>query len=111
MEDIQTNPPMNQAEQGKLMAALAYVGPLIIVSYIMAKDNAFVKFHIKQALVLVVAEAVLWVTSSMFWSFWPIINLINFAIVVLAIFGIINAVKGKEKELPLVGKFSQQFPL
>jgi hypothetical protein len=49
--------PQNAASQdNKLMGILAYIGPLIIVSYLVAKDDPFVKFHIKQGLVLFVIE-------------------------------------------------------
>ena len=34
------------------MAVLSYIGPLVIVSYIVANNDPFVKFHIKQGLVL-----------------------------------------------------------
>lgn len=91
------------------MAVLSYIGPLVIVSYLTAKDDPFVKFHIKQGLVLLVADVALWVIGSMAYMLWPVIQLINIAVLILAIIGIINAVKGREKELPLVGKFSSNF--
>lgn len=91
------------------MALLAYIGPLVIVSYLVAKDDPFVKFHIKQGLVLFVAEIALSLIGSMIYMLWPVINIIHIVIVILAIIGIMNAVKGKEKELPLVGKFGANF--
>ena len=91
------------------MAVLAYIGPLVIVSYLTAKDDPFVKYHIKQGLVLLVIEIALSLLGSMIYMFWPIIQIIHIAVVVLAIVGIVNAVKGREKELPLVGKFAQHF--
>lgn len=98
-----------------LMAALAYVGPLIIVSYLAAKDDPFVKFHIKQGLVLFVIEAALWVLSSFLWWFfvqlWMVWQVVNLALLVLSILGIVNAVQGNEKELPLIGGFSKHFPI
>ena len=96
-------------EKNTLMAILAYIGPLVIVSYIIGKDDAFVKFHIKQGLVLLVVEVAMWFLGSLLWFIWPVISLINFAVLVLAVIGIINAAQGKEKELPLVGKFSKYF--
>ncbi len=100
-------------QKNTLMGVLAYLGPLVIVSYIVAKDDPFVKFHIKQGLVLFVVEVALWVLSSMFWvmfyQFWMLYQLINLAIIVLSIIGIVNVVQGKEKELPLVGQFGKSF--
>jgi uncharacterized membrane protein len=103
--------------QGKntLMAILAYIGPLVIVSYLVAKDDPFVKFHIKQGLVLFVAEVVIMLAWQMLWGFlWPIamlVNLLNLALLVLSIIGIVNAAQGNEKALPLVGGFSKHFPI
>ncbi len=92
------------------MAVLAYIGPLVIISYLMAKNDEFVKFHIKQGLVLLVISIILWVLSSMFlFSLYSIIQLLNLGVLVLAIIGIVNAVQGKEKLLPLVGQFGSKF--
>jgi uncharacterized membrane protein len=92
-----------------LMAALAYVGPLVIVSYVVAKDNPFVKFHIKQGLVLLVIEVALWFLGGMLWAFIPFMGLLNLAVLVFAIIGIMNAVNKKEQALPLFGQFSKYF--
>ena len=96
-------------QKNTLMAVLAYLGILVVIPFLMTKDDPFVKFHIKQGLVLLVLEAALWVLGSMSWSFMIFIPLVNLAIFVLAIIGIVNAVQGKEKELPLVGQFSKYF--
>ena len=112
MENTQSSPPaLNSGEHKTLMAVLAYIGPLVILSYLMAKDDSLVKFHIKQGLVLFVIEVIVWFVGSMFWPFWTILNLVNLGVLILAIIGIVNAVHGKEKELPLVGKFSHHFPI
>lgn len=91
------------------MAALAYIGPLVIVSYIMGKDNPFVKFHIKQGLVLLVIEVALWFLGSMLWAFLPLLGIVNLALFVVAVIGIVNAANKKEQELPLVGSFAKHF--
>ncbi len=103
----QSSPAHNKT----LMGVLAYIGPLVIVSYLMAKDDPFVKFHVKQGLVLFVVEIVVWFLSSMFWSLWFILNMVNVALLILAIIGIVNVVNGRQKDLPLVGKFAEHFPL
>lgn len=95
-----------------LMAILSYIGPLVIVSYLTSKDDPFVKFHIKQGLVLFVIEVGVWfLTSMMFYQFWMILNIINLGTLILSIVGIVNAAQGHEKELPLVGQFSKHFPI
>lgn len=97
-------------ENKTIMGVLSYLGPLVIISYAVAKDDPFVKFHIKQGLVLLVIEVVLWVLGVMFfWQLWALTQLINLAILILTIMGILNVVNGKEKELPVVGQFSHYF--
>ena len=106
-------PNSNGAASGHttLMGVLAYLGILIVIPFIMAKDDPRVKFHIKQGLVLVIIELIVWVIgmSYMFWQIWPLLQLVNLGTLVLAIIGIVNVVQGKEKELPLVGSLAHSF--
>lgn len=97
------------AQQTKLMSILAYIGPLVIVSYIVAHTDPVVKFHIKQGLVLLVIEVALQVFGMLLFFLYPLIALINLGILVLAIIGIINAVHGKQQDLPLVGQYAKYF--
>ncbi len=99
-------------QKNTLMAVLAYIGPLVIVSYLTAKDDPFVKFHIKQGLVLFVIEVATWfLIGSMMYQLWMLVNIINLGTLVLSVLGIVNAVQGHEKELPLVGQFSKYFSI
>jgi uncharacterized membrane protein len=106
-----TAPAPEALKHNVTMSVLSYIGPLVIVSFIVAKDDPFVKFHIKQGLVLLVIEIALSLIGSMMHILWPIIQIVQLVVLVLAIIGIYNAVKGKEKELPLVGKFAQHFKI
>jgi len=46
------------------MASLAYLWILIIIPFFTdAKDNPFVKYHLKQGLVLIIFEVVGWVVA------------------------------------------------
>jgi uncharacterized membrane protein len=94
-------------EKNTLMGVLSYISILVVIPLLVAKDDPFVKFHIKQGLVLLVIEVAVWVVGTMIWPLMMFLNLINLAAFVLAIIGIINVVKGLEKELPFVGKYSK----
>jgi uncharacterized membrane protein len=94
-----------------LMAILAYIGPLVIVSYIVAKDDPFVKFHIKQGLVLFVVEVAVWFLEMFMWQLWELFNLIDLAALIFAIIGIVYASQGKETKLPFIGDFARYFPI
>ncbi len=93
----------------KVMAVLAYLSWLILIPIFAARDSKFARFHVNQAIILVIVSfvlslvagiltAILWILGLVFW-------LVDLAVLALMIIGIINAAKGKAKELPLVGKF------
>lgn len=94
-----------------LMGVLAYLGPLVFIPFVLAKDVPFVKFHVKQGLVLFVLEAILWVLVEimMFWILAPIVMVVNIGLLVLSIIGIINVVQNKQVEIPLLGKYASHF--
>ena len=89
------------------MAVLAYIGPLVIVSYLTDKNDPFVKFHVKQGFVLFAIEIVVWILGALWWPLWPVWNLVSLATLILSIIGIIHVSKGEEKPLPFVGKWSK----
>jgi uncharacterized membrane protein len=103
--------PMPQATNRTLMGVLSYLGILVLIPLLMAKDDPFVKFHIKQGLVVFALYIVVWVVMGMlFWRLFFIAQLFNLALLVLVIMGIVNVVQGKEKELPIVGSLAHSIP-
>ena len=97
------------SEKKTLMAVLAYISILILIPFLTAKDDPFVKFHIKQGAVLFVLNIIVIVVGMLMFTLKPILGILNIGISVLAIFGIVNAIQGKEEEVPLVGQFSKHF--
>ena len=102
-------------DQNKILAVLAYLGVLVIVPLLAAKDSPFVRFHANQGLVLLIAS-VIWniVVRIVQLSISAILrtyllaillNIANVLILVFMIIGIINAVRGEEKELPVIGHY------
>ena len=102
-------PAVSASSNQILMGILAYIGILIIIPFLMAKDDSFVKFHIKQALILVIVEIAVWILMSVMWQLWQILELVNLAALVLSIVGIVNVVNHKENELPIVGGLAKNF--
>ena len=100
-------------EKNKIMALLAYLSWLVLVPLIAAKDSKFARFHCNQGIVLAIVEIIVWVVfgilSSVVPVVWWIFSILNSVLSLcclgLAILGIINAVNGKAKELPIIGKF------
>lgn len=108
-----STPEGHQAPMQKntLMAVLSYLSILVIIPLLVAKDDPFVKFHIKQGLVLAIIGLIISAVSMgmMVWVFFPIISIINLGLLVLSIMGIVHAIQGEEKKLPLVGHLADNF--
>ncbi|MBW2980890.1 DUF4870 domain-containing protein [Candidatus Woesearchaeota archaeon] len=98
-----------------LCAILAYLLVGIIWYFVddkMKKDK-FVKFHVKQAIVLMVAW-ILWsvavgiLMSITMFLLAPLMNLLMLVPWVFVVLGIVNAINNKQKELPLIGKYAKK---
>lgn len=126
-------PAVNNEQQdiadNKIMAILAYCGPLVLVPIFAAPKSKFARYHSNQGLLLLIAEvaygiiqgiltAILGMLFPWSWEYgWigghgPVYDIITtilgilwIAWGILAILGIVNAVQGKLKELPIIGKF------
>lgn len=107
----QQAPVATGSDNSLLMGILAYIGILVLIPLFVAKGNTFVQFHVRQGLVLFVIEIIVYVVGEMMWGLYPILSLVNLAMLVLSIIGIINVVQKKEAELPLLGQFSKHIPL
>jgi uncharacterized membrane protein len=99
--------PQVTTDNTTLMGVLAYLGPFVVIPFLIAKHDPFVKFHVKQGLVLVVLEILVMVLNSMLWGLGMILSIVNFGLIVLSIVGIVNVINKKQQEVPLVGQFAQ----
>ena len=92
-------------DNAKLVAILSYI-TLIgwIIALILNQQNktSLGSFHIRQTLLIMIAGIVLswiplvgWILSIILFIFW--------------IMGLIYAIKGEEKEVPLIGGLAQQW--
>lgn len=104
---------MSDVNNGKAPAVLSYflVGILWWLIDEKVKKNAFVKFHVKQGLVVLIASIAVSVAGFVL-LFIPVIGWIValalwLGIVVLWVMGIVGAIQGKTKELPVVGAFAK----
>jgi uncharacterized membrane protein len=88
-------------EKNKTMAILAYF-IFFIPLLTDAKDSKFAKFHANQALVVWLLAVVSWFLTATF--FGAIIGLpLSLVAFVLWIIGLMNAVNGQMKRLPVIG--------
>ena len=96
-----------------IVAYLIFFLPLLTE----AKKDPFVKYHVKQGLGLLIAFFVLrfvtlFLVAPLFYILWPVYMLVlwvtNLFLIALLVLGIMNASKGEEKPLPLIGKWSDK---
>jgi uncharacterized membrane protein len=104
-----------EIEDGKIFAFLGVFLTIIgfIIVLLAKKDNKYAMFYAKQGLVLFIAYVIVAVAGWIL-AFIPIIGwLIMMAawiiLLVLWVIGWVNALSGKEKEIPLIGQFADKF--
>lgn len=91
------------------MAVVAYI-IFFIPLLTEAKNDPFVKYHVKQGLVLFICSFGVYLVGQVIPVLgFVVASLLNIVIIVLLIVGIINAANGDEKPLPLIGKFADNF--
>lgn len=99
----------------KLMAILAYIGILVLIPLFAAKKSKFARFHTNQGLVFFLANLALGLVYNIVVQILggiPVISilvvalgyLVSLVLFVVMIIGIVNAVQGRAKELPVIGK-------
>jgi uncharacterized membrane protein len=107
---------IQDAQDNKLMAILAYIGVLVLVPLLTGahKTSPFAKYHTNQGVVLFIVEAAYGIvcgTLSAIFSWipffgWVVTSALGLPSLVLlgfCIFGIFNAVNGKTRPLPVIG--------
>lgn len=100
-----------EREENLLMAVISYIIPLI--PFFVERHSKYVKFHSNQGMNLLVWGILALAFGMILNTAFPgkgITNFYSFIIkvlyVVLALFGVINALQAKAKELPLVSKLN-----
>jgi uncharacterized membrane protein len=105
---------IRDAQDNKIMAVLAYI--LFFIPLLTGAHNtsAFVKFHTNQGTVLFIAAVVYGIAYSTLtfvlafipligWLLIVILGLLSFVFLALCIAGILNALNGRMRKLPLIG--------
>ncbi len=107
------NDQKDDLSQGKQIAWLSYLWILVIVPLLVAPQNEYVKFHVRQGIALLILE-IGWALLDIFLQIIPIIRylagILNFliwiAFLILIVMGIIYSVQGEKKALPIIGEFA-----
>lgn len=103
-----------------IMAIMAYLGFLVFVPLLVEKKNAFVRFHTKQGLALLIIYGAAWVADLMISWVAPLaaqtfldflITIIFMLVLIASIVGIIHVLREETKPLPGIGSWAQKIQL
>ena len=92
--------------EGKEIAIIAYLTIIgLIIAFIMNKDKHydFASYHIKQVLGLAVIGLIVFVIGQIPILGWLISILVFIPLLIIWIMGLMNAINGKKKPIPLIG--------
>lgn len=104
---------INKKETNKLLCAIAYIGILFIVPFLVDKENEDYLFHANQGLILFAANIAFTIAtnviSGILMAIAPILGLFMGAVYIIplifVIIGVKNALESKRERLPLIGDF------
>ena len=103
-------------ENEKLVAGLSYIiiGIIWYFVYEDMKKNEFAKFHVKQAinllLISLVMKAAIGILTFITFNVFKLISWIFGVIfLILWIVGIINVINGEKKVVPTIGQFAENY--
>lgn len=110
-------------QQNKVLALVSYLGYFFFIPMIVKPQSRYLRFHGNQGLTLLLTEIILGVVHAVLCGIFGLIGLAGIpgaiisgifivlfsiaiygAILAWVILGIVNAVTGKAKELPLIGR-------
>jgi len=94
------------------MAAVAYF--LFFVPLLTdAKDDPFVKYHVKQGLLLLILGIIVSIFNSIIGRIpfigWIVSFVLGVGMFVLWLLGLMNALNGKQEPVPVVGQYAEEF--
>ena len=106
-QDNKSNPIGALEQDVKILSAIGYIGLLFLVPYLVKPKDKFAVFHANQGLLLLIATVVINAIGSIIpvIGWFIILPLGGIFTLVLFILGVISALKGEEKRLPLIGNF------
>ena len=102
-------------QQNKAFGVLAYIGILVLVPILAAKDSQYARFHANQGLILFITEIIVSVCMGVLTAILGIIPflgviisglisaILGIILFVFMILGIVNACSGEPKKLPIIG--------
>jgi len=92
----------------RLVAAVSYLGVFVLLLVIFKVKNEYVRFHVRQGIILFCAEIVstlVWIIPFVGW----IVGFVGWiTCFVLSLIGLVNGVAGREWKIPFLSRFSNK---
>ena len=120
-ETRQLNITPEEIESGKTMGILAYI--FFVIPLLTSRDNKFAMFHTEQAIILWIAFVIIYIALMILTyvigmisnSIACVVSILGIlpwiAYLVLWVMGLMNAIGGKVKELPVIGAYGAKLNL
>jgi uncharacterized membrane protein len=111
-QNYQQQPPSYQTgpadiAENKGISVLCYLGILLLIPLLSKPNSGFVRYHSNQGLVLLIFEILVGILGCIPYLGWFVIWPVGYIFgLVCLIMGIVNAVNGSVKPLPLIGKIT-----
>ncbi|WP_310992401.1 DUF4870 domain-containing protein [Aequorivita marina] len=108
----QSKTPSNSVEEGKTTAIIAYITIFgLLIAFIMNNDkkNTFAAYHIRQCIGLGAVGLASYIIGKIPYVGWIASLLIGLLLIVLWVIGLIGALNGQEKPVPVLGEQFQEW--
>ena len=95
-------------DEAKIMAALSYLGVLVFVPLLvlMRKEDPFVRWHVKQGLVLLAGIVIALLAAA--WI--PVVgNILFLLLLIVNIIALVQTLLGKRWVIPVIGQLAEKF--
>ena len=99
------------ADNAQICAVLSYflVGIIWYFADEKLKKNKYVGFHARQALVLIIVDAIIWIANLIIPFLGIVWTIAWIGLFVLWIIALINVIQKKEEEVPIIGGLAKNF--
>ena len=99
--------PVKLDDNRNVLAALSYIGILFLIPLLAGQKDEFTKFHVQQGIVLFIVDVI---ASFIVWV--PLIGwAIGILMLVVSIYGFLQALAGKRWELPYLAQYAKKIKL
>lgn len=104
-EETKPVTPAPAASDRNMFAAFSYVWFIAIVMIAIKRQDKYIMFHAKQALILAIISLITWIPLL-----WMVSWIIGIIVFIGCVIGFINAWQGKEFQIPVVYQLSKMLP-